>query len=261
VSEPVKFESKGAVAIVTIDRWQQARNAVDRATAEGLAEAFRRFDADPSLSVAVMTGAGETFCAGADLKAISGPDTMHRLADHGDGPMGFSRLMLSKPVIAAVEGHAVAGGLELAIWCDLRVAARDAVFGVFCRRWGVPLMDGGTFRLARLIGHSRALDMILTGRGVSGEEAYAWGLANRLVEKGQALAAAIELAESIAQFPQACMRSDRLASYEQWSMTAPDAIRNEFYRGMQVVASGETVSGASRFAGGKGRHGSFKDIG
>jgi len=171
--------------------------------------------------------------------------------------MGFSRLLLSKPVIAAVEGFAVAGGLELALWCDLRVAARDAVFGVFCRRWGVPLMDGGTFRLARLIGHSRALDMILTGRGVSGDEALTMGLANRAVEKGQALAAAIDLAGAIAAFPQRCLRSDRLASYEQWSMTSAEALRNEFHRGMQVINSGETSDGAARFAGGSGRHGTF----
>ncbi|MHB8873363.1 MAG: crotonase/enoyl-CoA hydratase family protein [Myxococcaceae bacterium] len=257
MSEPVTFEKRESIAVVTINRWHDARNAVDRATAEALAETFRRFDADESMSVAVLTGAGGTFCAGADLKSVAEPGRMLRLADHGDGPMGFSRLMLSKPVIAAVEGHAVAGGLELAIWCDLRVAARDAVFGVFCRRWGVPLMDGGTIRLARLIGHSRALDMILTGRGVSGEEALAFGLANRLVEKGQALAAALELAKTIAAFPQQCLRSDRLGSYEQWSLGPAEALRNEFFRGMQVIGSGETVQGATRFAGGAGRHGSF----
>jgi enoyl-CoA hydratase len=256
MGEPVKVEHSGSVAIVTLDRFE-TRNAVDRATAAALAEAFRRFDADESLCVAVLTGAGGVFCAGADLKAIADGDRMLRLEESGDGPMGFSRLLLSKPVIAAVEGHAVAGGLELALWCDLRVAARDAVFGVFCRRWGVPLMDGGTFRLARLIGHSRALDMILTGRGVSGDEALAIGLANRLVDKGQALEAAIELAKTIAAFPQRCMRSDRLASYEQWSMTIPEALRNEFHHGMQVINSGETVEGAARFAGGAGRHGTF----
>ncbi|HKD41321.1 MAG TPA: crotonase/enoyl-CoA hydratase family protein [Myxococcaceae bacterium] len=256
MSEPVKMESSGAVAVVTLNRWE-ARNAVDRATAAALAETFRRFESDNSLSVAVLAGAGGVFCAGADLKAIAEADRMLRLEEQGDGPMGFSRLMLSKPVIAAVEGYAVAGGLELALWCDLRVAARDAVFGVFCRRWGVPLMDGGTFRLARLIGHSHALDMILTGRGVSGEEALTMGLANRLVDKGEALPAAIDLAESIASFPQTCMRSDRLASYEQWSMSIPDAIRNEFHHGMRVINSGETVEGAARFAHGAGRHGSF----
>lgn len=256
MSEPIKIESRGHVAVVTLDRWE-ARNAVDRATAEALAQTFRRFDADPDLSVAVLTGAGGAFCSGFDLKSIDQPDRMLRLAENGDGPMGFSRLLLSKPVIAAVEGHAVAGGLELALWCDLRVAARDAVFGVFCRRWGVPLMDGGTFRLARLIGHSRALDMILTGRGVRGDEAFAMGLANRLVEPGQALPAAIELAKTIAAFPQQCMRSDRFASYEQWSLSIPDALQNEFHHGMQVIGTGETAQGASRFTGGAGRHGSF----
>jgi enoyl-CoA hydratase len=258
--DTVTLKAHGSIAVITIERWAEARNAVDRATARALAETFRRFDADQAFHVAVLTGQGGTFCAGADLKAIMRPDGMLRLEDHGDGPMGFSRLQLSKPVIAAVEGHAVAGGLELALWCDLRVAARDAVFGVFCRRWGVPLMDGGTVRLARLIGHSRALDLILTGRGVGGEEAFAMGLANRLVDKGQALAAALELAETIAAFPQQCLRSDRLASYEQWSVSTPEALRNEFYRGMQVVRSGETAAGAERFASGAGRHGSFKHI-
>jgi enoyl-CoA hydratase len=257
MAETVKIETKDAVAVITLNRWDEARNAVDGATAQALADALRRFDADESLSVAVLTGAGGTFCAGADLKALTDPSRMLRLEESGDGPMGFSRLLLSKPVIAAVEGHAVAGGLELAIWCDLRVASRDAVFGVFCRRWGVPLMDGGTIRLARLIGHSRALDMILTGRPVSGEEAFAIGLANRLVEKGQALPAAIELAKSIAAFPQACMRSDRRSSYEQWSLSLPDALRNEFHHGMQVIAGGEMIEGAARFAAGAGRHGSF----
>jgi enoyl-CoA hydratase len=257
MSEPVLVETQGPVAILTLDRWERARNAVDRATAEALATALRRFDADDALSVAVITGAGGTFCAGADLVALQEPQRMLRLGEDGDGPMGFSRLVLSKPTIAAVEGHAVAGGLELALWCDLRVAARDAVFGVFCRRWGVPLMDGGTIRLARLVGHSRALDMILTGRGVSGEEALAMGLANRLVERGQALAAAVELARQLAAFPQQCLRSDRLASYEQWSVPLPEALRNEFHRGMKVIASGETVAGAGRFATGAGRHGAF----
>jgi len=257
MSEPVKIEVRGSIAVVTLNR-SDVRNAVDRATAGALAEAFRRFDADEAMSVAVLAGAGGVFCAGADLKAIAaGEERLLRLEEDGDGPMGFSRLLLSKPVIAAVEGFAVAGGLELALWCDLRVAARDAVFGVFCRRWGVPLMDGGTFRLARLIGHSRALDMILTGRGVSGDEALMMGLANRVVEKGQALAAAIDLASAIAAFPQGCLRSDRLASDEQWSMTSSDALRNEFHRGIQVINSGETRDGAARFAGGSGRHGSF----
>lgn len=257
MSDPVLYETHGAVALITIDRYTEARNAVDRSTADALAAAFRRFDANDALSVAVLSGAGGVFCAGADLKQVADPEKLLRLEDHGDGPMGFSRLMLSKPVIAAVEGYAVAGGLELAIWCDLRVAAEDAVFGVFCRRWGVPLMDGGTIRLPRLIGHSHALDMILTGRPVSGEEARQMGLVNRLVPKGQALAAALALAEEIAAFPQGCLRSDRRSSYEQWPMTLPEALRNEFFRGKQVVDSGETAAGASRFIGGAGRHGSF----
>ncbi len=258
--QPVRYETGGAVALVTIDRFERARNAVDRATAAALAEAFRRFDADPLLSVAVVSGAGGVFCSGADLKQVAEPERRLRLEESGDGPMGFSRLLLSKPVIAAVEGHAVAGGLELALWCDLRVAARDAVFGVFCRRWGVPLMDGGTVRLARAIGMSHALDLVLTGRGVSGEEAVRMGLANRLVEKGRALPAAIELAEQIASFPQRCLRSDRLATYEGWPMSIPEALRNEFRRGMQVIESGETAEGALRFARGAGRHGSFEEF-
>src|SRR6516162_266194 len=213
MSEPVNMESSGAVAVVTLNRWE-ARNAVDRATAAVLAETFRRFDSDNSLSVAVLAGAGGVFCAGADLKAIAEADRMLRLEEQGDGPMGFSRLLLSKPVIAAVEGFAVAGGLELALWCDLRVAARNAVFGVYCRRFGVPLIDGGTVRLPRLIGMSHALDLILTGRGVSGDEALRMGLANRLVERGKALEAAEELARQLAAFPQRCMRSDRSSAYE-----------------------------------------------
>jgi enoyl-CoA hydratase len=256
MTDSVLFEATGPVAVITLNRWE-ARNAVDRATAAALAQAFQRFDSDEALSTAVVAGVQGVFCSGFDLKAVGEHDRMLRLDERGDGPMGFSRLLLSKPVIAAVEGYAVAGGLELALWCDLRVAARDAVFGVFCRRWGVPLMDGGTFRLARLIGHSRALDMILTGRGVSGDEALNMGLANRLVEKGQAVSAAIELAKTISSFPQTCLRSDRLASYEQWSLSLTDALRNEFRRGMQVIESGETASGAARFAGGAGRHGSF----
>jgi len=252
---PVHYETEGNVAVVTIDR-PEVRNAVDRATAELLADAFRRFDADESLAVAVLTGANGTFCAGADLKAISS-GSGNRMLREGDGPMGPSRMRLSKPVIAAVEGYAVAGGLELSLWCDMRVAARDAVFGVFCRRWGVPLVDGGTVRLPRLIGESRALDLILTGRGVSGEEALAFGIANRLTEPGQARAAAIALAAEIAAFPQICLRSDRLSALEQWDLPFDEAIGNETARGQDVVRSGETREGASRFAAGAGRHGSF----
>jgi enoyl-CoA hydratase len=239
---------------VTINR-PEVRNAVDGATARALVEAFRSFDANSGARVAVLTGAAGTFCAGADLKALAAGKG-NSLSEDGDGPMGPTRMLLSKPVIAAVEGHAVAGGLELACWCDLRVASRDAVFGVYCRRFGVPLVDLGTIRLPRLIGHSHALDLILTGRGVSGDEALRMGLANRLVETGQALDASIALAHELARLPQTCMRSDRLSSYEQWSLPFADAVRNEFRRGLRVIASGETVAGAQRFASGEGRHGS-----
>lgn len=252
-TEPVQFETRGSIAIVTLDR-PAARNAVDGPTASALAAAFRRFDADADLSVAVLTGAHGTFCAGADLKAI-GSERGNRVSLDGDGPMGPTRMLLGKPVVAAVEGHAVAGGLELALWCDLRVAARDAVFGVYCRRWGVPLIDGGTVRLSRMLGHSHALDLILTGRGVSGDEARSMGLANLLTEPGRALESAIELAERIAAFPQACMRSDRLSSYAQWDLSLEEALREETRRGVQVIASGESLSGAQRFSAGSGRHG------
>ena len=247
----VRYEVEGAVAIVTIDRPDVA-NAIDRPTAEALADAFRRYDADDSLAVAVLTGAGGTFCAGADLKAMmeSGAPRASRVAADGDGPVGPTRMLLGKPVIAAVEGHAVAGGLELALWCDLRVAADDAVFGVYCRRWGIPLMDGGTIRLARLVGHSHALDLILTGRGVSGEEARRIGLANRLVPPGQALAAARSLAGEIAQWPQAALRSDRLSSYEQWSLALDQALRGEFRHGMATLETGELFGGLERYASG-----------
>jgi enoyl-CoA hydratase len=251
----VTFTTDGPVAIVIIDR-PEVRNAVDRPTAEALATAFRRFEADDTLSVAILTGANGYFCAGADLKAVSAGGG-NRTAESGDGPMGPSRMLLSKPVIAAVEGYAVAGGLELACWCDMRVAARDAVFGVFCRRWGVPLVDGGTIRLPRLIGHSHAMDMILTGRGVSGDEALRIGLANRITEPGAALEGALELAHQLAAFPQACLRSDRLSAYEQWSLDLPVALTNEYRRGRQVIDSGETREGATRFARGAGRHGAF----
>src|SRR4051812_13700949 len=215
---PIHYDTDGPVAVVTIDRPDVA-NAIDRPTAEELAAAFRRFDADDALAVAVLTGANDTFCAGADLKAMREPGAprVTRVEADGDGPVGPTRMLLTKPVIAAVEGHAVAGGLELAAWCDLRGAAHDAVFGVFCRRWGIPLMDGGTVRLTRLLGHSDALDLILTGRGVWGDEALRMGLVNRLTPPGDALAQALELAREIAALPQAALRSDRLSSYEQWS--------------------------------------------
>jgi enoyl-CoA hydratase len=252
---PVRYETEGATAIITIDR-PEVRNAVDRATAAELAAAFRRFDSDDGLAVAILTGANGTFCAGADLTAVSAGGG-NAVRDSGDGPMGPSRMRLSKPVIAAVEGFAVAGGLELSLWCDMRVAAEDAVFGVYCRRWGVPLIDCGTVRLPRLIGESHAMDMILTGRGVSGEEARMMGLANRIVAKGQALAAAKELATQLAGFPQRCMRSDRLSALEQWDSDFGAAMANETRRGQEVIASGETREGAARFAAGAGRHGAF----
>jgi len=256
MSESVQIEARGSVLVVTLNR-PQARNAVDGPTAEALVLAFAEFERDEALSVAVLTGADSTFCAGADLKALGTPRG-NRVMLEGDGPMGPTRMLLSKPVIAAVEGFAVAGGLELAMWCDLRVAASDAVFGVFCRRWGVPLIDGGTIRLSRMLGHSHALDLILTGRGVSGDEARMMGLANVLCEPGQALSKAIGLAERMASFPQRCMRADRLSSYAQWDMPLEAALREETRAGMSVVQSGETLAGAQRFAKGAGRHG--KDI-
>ena len=251
----VHVRCDGPVCVVTIDR-PETRNAVDGPTAALLADAFRAFDSDDALSVAVLTGANGTFCAGADLKAIT--DGRGNRVDRdiaADGPMGPTRMLLSKPVIAAVEGFAVAGGLELAIWCDLRVAATDATFGVYCRRWGVPLIDGGTVRLPRLIGHSHALDLTLTGRGVSGEEAVRMGLVNRSVPTGTALAAATALAHEMAALPQGCMRSDRLSSYQQWGLPLTDALANEVTHGLATIASGETLAGAARFAAGEGRHG------
>jgi enoyl-CoA hydratase len=254
----VRYDTRPPVAVVTIDR-PEVRNAVDDSTAADLAAAFRKFEADDSLLVAVLTGAGGTFCAGADLKALAaGRGTRVDTDLASDGPMGPSRMLLDKPVVAAVEGHAVAGGLELALWCDLRVAARDAVFGVYCRRWGVPLVDGGTVRLPRLIGQSHALDLILTGRGVSGDEALGMGLANRLTEPGLALEGALELAGQLAQFPQRCLRADRRSAYQQWSLSLPEALANELRLGLEVIRSGETAQGAGRFAAGEGRHGSFE---
>jgi enoyl-CoA hydratase len=251
----VEFAIEKEIAIVTINR-PEARNAVDGPTAAALADAFRRFDADDALAVAILRGAGGTFCAGADLKAVA-TNRGNRVSEDGDGPLGCTRMLLSKPVIAAVEGFAVAGGIELALWCDLRVAARDATFGVYCRRFGVPLCDGGTIRLPRLIGMSRAMDMILTGRGVTGEEAFAMGLANRVVEPGTALAHARELARQIASFPQRCMRGDRMSAYEAWALPIDDALKNEYRYGIATVQSGETRAGAERFASGIGRHGKF----
>jgi enoyl-CoA hydratase len=247
-----------SVLIVTLNR-PEVRNCVDRATAEGLVAAFTRFEADAALKVAVLTGAGGHFCAGADLKAVASGDAerANRVDAAGDGPMGPTRLQLTKPVIAAVEGYCVAGGLELACWCDLRVAAESAVFGVFCRRFGVPLIDGGTVRLPRLIGHSRAMDMILTGRPVAADEALSFGLANRVVPTGQALDAALQLAEALCAFPQTCLRGDRQSVLAQWHLSEPEAIAQEFQYGMAALQAGETVSGAKRFSSGRGRHGDF----
>ena len=250
---PILTVIDGPVYTVTINR-PARRNAVDRETAEALADAFRAFDDDPDLSVAVLTGAGGTFCAGADLKAVA-EGRGNRLDASGDGPMGPSRMTLSKPVIAAVEGHAVAGGLELALWCDLRVAARNATFGVYCRRFGVPLIDGGTVRLPRLIGASRAMDMILTGRPITGKRAFQWGLANRLTAPGEALAEAAALAHDLAALPQTCMRNDRASALAQWSLTEREALAQEFKLGLNTLESGETVAGATRFASGEGRGG------
>jgi enoyl-CoA hydratase len=254
----VEVEQRDHVRIVTINR-PHARNAVDGPTAALLADAFRDFDSDDESYVAILTGADNTFCAGADLKAVA-TGSGNRMSTSGDGPMGPSRMLLSKPVIAAVEGHAVAGGLELAAWCDLRVAAEDAVFGVYCRRWGVPLVDGGTIRLTRLLGTSHAMDLILTGRGVSGEEAQRIGLANRLTAPGEALNGALELAEQLCQFPQMCMRHDRLSAYQQWDKDLDAALLHETDLGLAVIRSGETQAGAARFAAGKGRHGDFSDL-
>jgi enoyl-CoA hydratase len=253
----VTVEERERVLVVTIDR-PEVRNAVDRPTADALCAAFERFDADDRFDVAVLTGAGGTFCSGADLKGVADGRGNRVVADPDvDGPMGPTRLLLGKPVIAAVEGFAVAGGLELAVWCDLRVAASDATFGVYCRRWGVPLVDGGTVRLPRLIGQSHALDLILTGRGVSGDEAVRMGLANRLTAPGEALAVAVALGEQLARFPQQCLRSDRRSAHDQWSLPLADALLHETVLGLRTIATGETLTGAARFAAGAGRAGTF----
>ncbi len=251
--DTVSVRDDGPVRVVTIER-PERRNAVDRPTAAALADAFRAFDADEGRSVAVLTGAAGTFCAGADLHAVAA-GRGNRVTVDGDGPMGVTRLQLGKPVLAAIEGHAVAGGLEVALWCDLRVAARDAVLGVYCRRFGVPLVDLGTVRLPRLIGHSRAMDLILTGRGVDGEEALAMGLVNRVSEPGQALTDAIALGHELAAFPQRCLRGDRLSALEQWGLTEDQAMQNELRHGLATIDSGETREGASRFKAGGGRGG------
>ncbi|WP_097459236.1 crotonase/enoyl-CoA hydratase family protein [Mangrovitalea sediminis] len=256
----VKLERRPPLLVVTLNR-PQHRNAVDGPTAQALAAAFRDFDKDPELRAAILRGEGDHFCAGADLKAVASgdPERINRLEADGDGPMGPSRMLLSKPVIAAVSGYCVAGGLELALWCDLRVADESAVFGVFCRRFGVPLIDGGTVRLPRLIGMSRALDLILTGRPVAAEEALQIGLANRIVPVADLMSEAEALALQLAAFPQACLRQDRLSVYEQASLSLEEALANEFRHGLKTLASGEAQAGAGRFGAGTGRHGDFSD--
>jgi enoyl-CoA hydratase len=255
-SEKTVFsERDGNIAVITLNR-PQARNAVNQATARALAQALRSFDNDESLKVAVLTGAGGTFCAGFDLKEVA-QGGRQLTQSETEGPMGPTWMLLSKPVLAAVEGYAVAGGFELALWCDLRIAARNAVFGVFNRRFGVPLIDLGTVRLPRMIGQSHALDLILTGRPVSAEEALRMGVANRLVEPSKALEAAKALARELANFPQRGLRGDRMSAYQQWSLSLEEARRNELRLGLEVMASGESVAGASRFASGEGRHGKF----
>jgi enoyl-CoA hydratase len=249
----VRVDLDGPVAVVTIDR-PAVRNAVDGATAAALVEAFAAFDADPALRVSVLTGAGGTFCAGADLKTLAAGEGPVVGAE-GPSPMGPVRMRLGKPVLAAVEGHAVGGGLELALWCDLRIAAGDAVFGVFNRRFGVPLVDLGSVRLPQLIGLSRALDLILTGRAVGAEEAFAMGLVNRLVQPSYALEEALRLARALSELPQTALRNDRLAAYEGLGLPNEEAWRNELRRGLDTIASGETGRGAGRFAEGSGRHG------
>jgi enoyl-CoA hydratase len=272
LNNSVRVEQNGAVVTVILHR-PHARNAVDRPTAEALVKAFLAFEKNDDAKVAVFWGEGGTFCAGADLKAVAAGPTGargNRMTEpqvgakfdrlSGDGPMGPSRMVLSKPVIAAVAGHAVAGGLELALWCDMRVAEESAVFGVFCRRWGVPLIDGGTVRLPRLIGLSRALDLIMTGRPVDAREAFAMGLANRVVPNGQSRPEAERLANEIAKFPQLCMRNDRLSAYAQAGVPYDEAMAEEYRLGIEVLRSGESSAGAARFASGRGRGGKFDDI-
>lgn len=253
----VSVERSGPVATVILNR-PEVRNAVDRPTAEALTVAFRSLDADAAVSAVVLFGAGGTFCAGADLRAIAdaGGDRGNRVAEDGDGPMGPTRMTMGKPVIAAVSGYAVAGGLELALWCDLRVVESDATFGVYCRRWGVPLVDGGTVRLPRIVGLGRAMDMILTGRPVEAGEAYRIGLADRLVAPGTARAAAESLATEISRFPQECLRNDRLSTYAGLGKPVDEALTTEYLYGIRSLAAG-AAEGAARFAGGAGRHGRY----
>ncbi len=255
----ITIQKENHTTIILINR-PEVKNAVDGQTAQELADAFRAYEEDDDSYVAILGGLGDTFCAGADLKAVASGNGSNKTEPTGDGPMGPSRMLLSKPVIAAISGYAVAGGLELALWCDLRVMEKSAIMGVFCRRWGVPLIDGGTIRLPRLIGMSRAMDLILTGRPVKSEEALQIGLANRVVADGAALNVAKKLAEQLSAFPQRCMRNDRMSTYEQWNLPLETALTNEFRKGIETINSKETVIGATRFASGKGRHGNFEDI-
>jgi len=251
----VRIEKDFPVFTVIIDN-PDVKNAVDGPTAQQLANAFREFENEDAAKVAVLCGTGNTFCSGANLKAIT-KETVNNVEKDGDGPMGPTRMRLSKPVIAAIAGHAVAGGLELALWCDMRIVEEDAIFGVFCRRFGVPLVDGGTVRLPRLIGLSRAMDMILTGRSVTAMEAYQWGLANRVVKQGESRKEAELLAKQIALFPETCMRNDRLSTYEQFGLSSEVAMTKEFEYGLKTLKSGEYLIGSEGFTDGKGRHGKF----
>lgn len=255
MAEVLLIERKNRIAVITVNR-PERRNAFNLEVAEKIYAAFKQFDAEDTLDVAVLTGAGGNFCAGADLHALAAGEKRPFLPEGDFAPMGCTRLKLSKPVIAAVEGYAVAGGIEVAIWCDLRVAGKSATFGVFCRRFGVPLVDLGTIRLPRLIGQSRAMDLILTGRPVKADEALAMGLANRVVEDGKALDAALEIAEQLSAFPQVCMRADRRSSIDQWSLDWDEAARAEMEGGLPAVRQ-EAIAGASRFSEGTGRHGKF----
>ena len=253
----VLTKKKGRIFTVIINR-PEVKNAIDGPTAQALADAFREFESDDSCSVAVLCGAGGTFCSGGDLSTSVDENRRNRFEPDGDGPMGPSRMMLSKPVIAAISGYAVAGGFELALWCDMRVMEETAVFGVFCRRFGVPLIDGGTVRLPRLIGMSNAMDLILTGRPVVANEAKQMGLANRIVSHGKSREVAEEIAEQIASFPQTCMLNDRISAYEQWDKTFEAAMKNEFQHGMNPINNGETLQGATMFTKGVGKHGKFE---
>jgi enoyl-CoA hydratase len=256
MATPVSVRAEGRVTVVTIER-PERRNAVDLPTARALYQAFKTFDADDAADVAVLTGAGGAFCAGADLKALAAGEPGRFEKDGDFGPMGPTRLILGKPVIAAIEGPAVAGGMELALWCDLRIAGRSATFGIFNRRFGVPLVDLGTIRLPRIVGHGRAMELILTGRPVGTEEAYRIGLVNEVTEDGAAVARAVALARTLSAFPQNAMRNDRLSAIAQWNATGEAAVAYEVERGLATLASGEATEGPSRFAGGEGRHGDF----